>query len=230
MKVRLIMSLALVLATNLAFADKYKKYEVSITNITKGQAFTPQLAVVHKGSANFFVLGEAASDSLEELAEGGNTAPLTADLNSMPGKVADILTNHLLLQPGMTTTFEISGHHRHHYFSFAAMLLPTNDAFVALMQMKLPQKGTVSRFARAYDAGTEENDQNCAHIPGPHCGGTGEGHSMGPNDTDEGYVYISNGFHDLGDIDDHGNKILGPMLYDWNNPVALVKITRIDKD
>ena len=229
MEFRLSIILPLLLSTNLAFADKMKRYEVSITNTTKGQSFTPQLVATHKKSLSLFTLGEPASDSLELLAEGGDTAPLTQDIQNSTGQMGEVLTVPGLLAPGQTTVIEIMGNYKHHYLSLAAMLLPSNDTFVALSAIKLPRKGSVSHFALAYDAGTEKNDQNCAHIPGPHCGGLGEAHSM-PSDMDEGFVYIGNGFHDLGDMDAEGNIILKPMMYDWNNPVALITIKRIKKD
>ena len=73
----------------------------------------------------------------------------------------------------------------------------------------------------AWDAGTEANDQNCLHIPGPRCGGEA---LSAPAATDEGYVCLSNGFHDLGD---GTGEVLKPSEYTWNNPVALVTIKRI---
>jgi len=224
MKFKITIILSLLLSANLVFADKMKRYEVSITNITKGQTFTPQLVLTHKKSLSLFTLGQPASMPLELLAEGGDTEPLTDYIESTPNKMGEVQTVPGLLASGQTVTFKISGHHKHHYLSFAAMLLPTNDTFVALSAVKLPKKGSVSYFAVAYDAGTEKNDQNCAYIPGPLCGG--EAHSE-VSDMDEGYVYIGNGFHDLGDEDDEGNIILGPLQYDWNNSVALVSIKRI---
>jgi len=224
MKFKMTIILSLLLSANLVFADKMKRYEVSIINITKGQTFTPQLVFTHKKLLSLFTLGQPASMPLELLAEGGDTLPLTEYIEGTPNKVGEVKTVPDLLAPGQTVTFEISGHHRHYYLSFASMLLPTNDTFVALSAMKLPKKGSVSYFATAYDAGTEKNDQNCAYIPGPLCGG--EAHSE-VSDMDEGYVYIGNGFHDLGDEDDEGNVILGPLQYDWNNTVALVTIKRI---
>ena len=132
-----------------------------------------------------------------------------------------------LLGPGEKTMIEIQGHHKRYHLSIAAMLLPTNDTFVALSSVKLPKQGSVSYLALAYDAGTEGNDQNCVNIPGPTCGGAP---FSDPSDTDEDYVYISNGFHDLGDEDEEGNVILGPVLYGWNNAVAVVTIKRINED
>jgi hypothetical protein len=106
------------------------------------------------------------------------------------------------------------------------MLLPTNDTFVGVDSVFLPVYGELVVQALAYDAGTEANDQNCAHIPG---GATCAGEAISaPNfTTDEGFVAVSNGIHDLGTSDGMGNEIIEPAHYDWNNPVAIVKITRV---
>ncbi|HFD11915.1 MAG TPA: hypothetical protein ENJ32_05545 [Crenotrichaceae bacterium] len=225
MHIRLTLLVTLLLSSTITLASGQRRYEVSITNLTKGQSFTPQLVTMHTNSVRLFTLGEPASSSLELLAEGGDTAPLTADLNDLSDKVGEVATIPGLLTPGQTATVEISGRRRHRFLSFAAMLIPTNDTFVALNRMRLPHRGSVSYTALAYDSGTEENNQICVNIPGPRC--LGEGHSPGPNDTDEGFVYVSNGFHDLGKLDAEGNEILGPLEYDWRNPVALVTVKRL---
>lgn len=221
---RLAIMLSLLVSANIASADKMRYYKVSVTNITKGQTFTPILAATLKKSSSLFTLGQPASLPLELLAEGGDTAPLTEHIQDSPEQMGEVLTVPGLLAPGETATFEIKGHHKHYALNLAAMLIPTNDAFVALSSVKLPKKGSVSYPAVAYDAGTEKNDQNCKYIPGPRC--HGEGYSA-DNEMSEGYVYIGNGFHDLGDTDTEGNEILGPSVYDWNNAVAHITITRI---
>ena len=223
MKIQISIALALLLPINNAFAEG--QYKVSITNITLGQIFTPQFVATHDHSVSLFSFGAPASSSLGILAESGDTAPLTAEAQSVPNNVGHVLTIAGLLEPGKTATTEISASDGHHYLTVAAMLIPTNDTFVALAGMKLPDEGSVSYIARAYDAGTEENDQNCAHIPGPRCGG--EAISVA-SDTDEGFIYVSNGFQDLGSEDAEGNEILGPKVYDWRNPVAQITITRMD--
>ena len=222
MKYQFTLILSLLVSANLAFADGQKRYEVSITNITKGQNFTPQLVATHNKSLSLFTLGEAASTSLEALAEGGDTSGLELDLEGPSDQGGEIKVIEGLLGPGDKIMIEIKGHHNHHFLSIAAMLLPTNDTFVALSAMALPKKGSVSYFALAYDAGTEENDQKCIHIPGPTC--KGDAISAPNTTTDEGYVYISNGIHDVPGGD------LAPSLYDWNNAVALVTIKRINED
>lgn len=199
-------------------------YEVTITNITPGQSFTPQLVVTHPGNAILFKLGEPASSELEMLAESGDTGPLTEAL----GNVAmDITTIPGLLGPGEQASVVVSGNPGRGYISVAAMLIPTNDTFVAMNRVKLPSSGAIQQLVPAYDAGTEYNDQNCANIPGPQCGGEGQGNSPGPNETDEGFVHIGNGMHELGDEDVFGNRIVDPKTYDWRNSVARITVRRM---
>ena len=101
-----------------------------------------------------------------------------------------------LTGPGESASIEIRGPKRDGLLSMAAMLIPTNDTFVSLNGVELPRCGQRTYIAVAYDAGTEANDQNCANIPGPRCGG--EGASQLPAGGDEGFVHVSNGFHELG--------------------------------
>ncbi len=215
----------LLLAGAAAWADgqpQTRTYEVTITNVTKGQTFTPQLIAAHKGSIQFFELGKAASLGVEILAEAGDTTPLTEVLNAS-GVASGVETIGGLLGPGQTVSLQFEADPSHRFFSMAAMLIPTNDTFVALNRVRLPRWGSTTRTALAYDAGTEANDQNCLSMPGPRCGG--EGHSPGPNVGDEGFVYVSNGFHNLPAAEE--GEVLGPLVYDWRNPVAQVVVRRI---
>jgi len=83
MKLQFTLLLSLLLSANLVFADKIKQYEVSITNVTKGQSFTPQLVAIHNKSHSLFTLGDPASESLEALAEGGDTSGIVQDLGGL---------------------------------------------------------------------------------------------------------------------------------------------------
>ena len=216
---------ASVVFTNSALAAGKPQYEVTITNVTKAQSFTPQLVVTHDDQVSLFTLGEPASLPVEIVAEAGDTGPLTAALEALGNHVQEVTTIPVLLGPGETisVTVEANGYRR--YLSAIAMLIPTNDTFFAVNALRLPAWGEVVTHSVAYDAGTELNDQNCANIPGPHCGGAA--HSPGPNAGDEGFVYISNGMHDLGEADADGNEILDPYIYDWRNPVAIIKVRRV---
>ncbi len=187
-------------------------YEITITNLTPGQTFTPQLLVTHPSSIALFEIGEPAIDELAILAEGGNTAPL---MELAVGAGAYAVTIDGLLPPGASTSGVIDAV-AGDVLSIAAMLIPTNDTFVALDSMPLPEEGAVTYYLKAYDAGSEANDQLCRNIPGPVCGGEGVSE---PDEGDEGFVHVSNGFHNL-----RGNA-LKPQDYDWRNPVARVTVT-----
>jgi hypothetical protein len=204
--------------------DPTAMYEVTITNVTKGQTFTPQLVVTHTPAVRLFTLGEPASPELAVLAEDGATGPLAALLAGSGAAVGDVQTIGGLLAPGASATITVKAERPSMLLSAAGMLIPTNDTFFALNGQKLPLLGTASYLVPAYDAGSEANDQNCANIPGPRCGGTGS--SPGANQGDEGFVHIGNGFHEL-DANGAGGEILRPLQYDWRNPVALIVVRRV---
>lgn len=218
----LIAGATLVLTSTAVFAQT-AEYEVTITNLTPGQTLTPQLVVTHDIDFRLFTLGEPASEALEILAEDGNTGPVGDDAANF---ATDIQTIDGLLEPGQTSSIIVTGPAERGFFTVAAMMIPTNDTFIAANHVRLPERGSLMRMLFAYDAGTEANDQNCNNIPGPRCGG--EGYSPDVMDSDEGFVHISNGFHDLGEIGEDGGEILGPRTYDWRNSVARVVVRRIN--
>ena len=189
-------------------------YDVTITNITSGQTFTPIIVLNHKKGVSLFTPGTPASGSLAILAESGNTGPLS-DMMSMNPKVADIATSDGLLGPGASTTVTIQRTGGFRYISLAAMMIPTNDGFIALNSVMAPRgHRSVMYLSPAYDAGSEENDESCANIPGPFCGGAGLSEENG-----EGYVHINDGIHGIGDVPED--------VFDWRNPVARVVIEQV---
>lgn len=200
------------------YADKFT-YEISITNLTRGQSFTPILAASHRRGVHLFTLGSPSSPELATLAEGGDTGPLTSLLEANH-RVAEVKTSPGLLVPGKTATVTLKANKRARYLSMAAMLIPTNDAFMSLNAVPLPRRGySVAYYAKAYDAGSEPNDELCVNIPGPVCGGSGPS----PDADGEGYVHIHAGIHKLGD----DLVELNAAERDWRNPVALVRIVRV---
>jgi hypothetical protein len=219
---------ALVLAevVSAAVAGATPLYEVTVTNITRNQRFTPILAATHTDAVHLFTLGSPASSGLETLAEEGNVGPLSAAL-AADAAVADVVSSPApppadnLVAPGESVVLTISGGRGIDRLSVAAMLIPTNDAFVALNGVELPRGDrSVSFFAVAYDAGSERNDELCESIPGPgfpECGGDGGG--LMPSGGEEGFVHVHQGIHGIGD--------LLPSVRDWRNPVAHVTIRRV---
>ena len=72
--------LIFVLTSALSFADggRYKKkYEIIITNLTRGQIFSPPIVISHNRGFRLFELGEEASEELAALAEDGDPSLLT---------------------------------------------------------------------------------------------------------------------------------------------------------
>jgi Spondin_N len=217
-------TLGLSLVSILAVAEHSVRYEVTITNITPGQTFTPQLVVTHPRDVRLFELGTPASEPLAIMAEGGDTGPLT---DSVAGVATDAQTIGGLLAPGMSASVVVEGSARNGYLSAVAMLIPTNDTFFGLNGIPLPDRRSseVTYLVPGYDAGSEVNDQSCQNMPGPRCPG-GIGFSSEPG---EGFVHIGNGFHELGEVDAAGFEVLGPRVYDWRNPVARITVTRLGK-
>lgn len=205
-----------------SLAANAAEYEITITNITKGQTFTPILGVAHKSDVALFELGQPAAPELADLAESGDVGPLAAIAGTVPDLVGGYSVSPGLLAPGASATFTLEAPRGFNRLSLAAMLIPTNDTFVAVDSLRLPSHGERQTFGLAYDAGSEFNDQNCNNIPGPRCGGEG---NSAPADDDEGHVSVSNGFHDL--PQSVSGEVLGPFTYDWRNPVAQVTVRRI---
>ncbi len=200
--------------------DIDERYEVTITNLTRGQQFTPILVASHKEGVSLFTLGQPASSQLATLAEEGDTKPLTALLKARPD-VHQVIDSGALLNPGASVTLIVDTNGAFDHVSVAAMLIPTNDAFFAINGVKGPEgnNAPLTLFSSVYDAGSERNDELCASIPGPffaECGGPGGGAKVGGG---EGFVHIHAGIHGIGNLD--------PAQRDWRNPAAKVTIRRI---
>ncbi|MBX2884422.1 MAG: spondin domain-containing protein [Granulosicoccus sp.] len=196
-----------------------RTYKVEITNVTKGTQFTPILAAVHTHKARFFSLGDAPSEGLAKIAEGGDTSDLQSALegsDQVYSAETFVFSDDLpLTVAGTTIEFNVTGKRRFRYLSIASMILPTNDSFIALDTVPLPTWGSRTYYALGYDAGSEVNDELCASIPGPTCGGDGEFTAI----NGEGFVHIASGIQGHADLD--------AKVYDWRNPVAKVVITRM---
>src|SRR5215470_19192165 len=116
------------MTTSVALAAQY---EVVVTNLTRGQVFTPILVATHKPGMTLFTLGGAASVELEVLAEGGDTAPLAALLRARPD-VLDVTDSGAPLPAGGSVTVTVRTTAQFDHVSVAAMLVPTNDAFFGI--------------------------------------------------------------------------------------------------
>lgn len=193
-------------------------YEVTVTNLTKGQIFSPPLAVSHNKSIRLFEPGQPAIPALYLMAEDGDNGMLAA-LADESDLIWDAASAGGPLLPGQSVTLEVGGQFGFDNVSVLGMLVITNDTFFAVNGLEVPAFRFKTGFGRgvtvladAYDAGSEANTESCDDIPGPPCGSGG----VRVTDDAEGFIYISNGIHGIGD--------LSSADYDWRGPVARVRV------
>lgn len=209
------LAVAALLSASAAQAQPGTTYRVTITNLTRAQPVTPPVVATHSLAFHVFLPGTTASDALALLAEEGDTSELVADLEAAGG-VLDVAVGEGPLMPGQSTTVEVQAHGRHVFLSVVGMLATTNDAFFGLEGYSL--KGNPRRRhveVPAYDAGSEENNELCAFIPGPPCMSPG----VRATDGAEGIIAVHSGIHGIGD--------LPPEVWDWRNPVVRIDIVRL---
>ena len=204
---------SLIMLSTPVVASDDDTYAVTITNVTAAQSFTPLLAITHKKGHPLLMLGSPALPELVRIAEGGDTMPFQQGLMDS-GMAYDAASSGGLLGPGQSVTLNVKSKGRFNHLTVAAMLLPTNDGVIALNGMRLPKR-TQSVMVPGYDAGSELNDELCAHIPGPHCGG-----APFSDEDGEGFVHIHPGITGVGD--------LLSSQYDWKNPIAQITVKRMD--
>jgi len=199
------------------------RYEVTVTNLTRGQQFTPILVASHRDGVRLFNMGEPASPQLAVLAEEGDPTQL-ANLLSGMREVKDVVTGPFsedgVINPGKSMTLTVRAPYPFDHVSVASMLFPTNDAFFALNGVEGPRGNKeLTFYSPAYDSGSEKNDELCSSIPGPffsECGGPGGGARVGGG---EGFVHIHAGIHGIGNF--------MPANRDWRNPVAKITVRRV---
>ncbi len=211
-------------------------YEVTIENLTDGQPFSPPVAATHGEDLHLFQVDGEASDALAAIAQDGDPIPLFQSVQAMDG-VTDAVNVGAPLAPmgneamvnGMpvtdTATFQIAAEPGDR-LSLATMLICTNDGFLGLDSVELPESGSMEFELDAYDAGREENTEVSEDLVDP-CSALGPVMLEGDPDgnVDSGEVATSPpeaiadhpGIEGDGELtaDDHG----------WENPVARVTIS-----
>ncbi len=196
---------------------------VTITNLTMGQIFAPVLVVVHNAMAEpLFRPGHPASAELRQLAEEGRTDPLSAlamtDRNVLGTAVITGAAGPIM--PGETASANFAYDRAHVMISVAGMLVTTNDGFLGANDIRITGGMASYKTVIAWDAGTEANTEDCAHIPGPPCGV----HDVAVEEGAEGYVYVHPGIHHHAS-GASAEQMVDAAKHDWNNPVAKVTVS-----
>ncbi len=188
--------------------------EVTLTNLTRGQIFSPIFFARHDGHAeSLYVLGAPASDALAAMAEDADASGLMEAYGPQTnGNVSEMLLLTLEggpIPPGHSVSVEFRISDGKELLSLASMLVSTNDGFVGVSGLDVSTSSVT--YLPVYDAGSEANSEDCAYIPGPPCGN----HVEDPADS-EGYVHVHAGIHGGGGLD--------PAQHDWRNPAARLTV------
>ncbi len=199
----------------LAFADSIPSVVVTVENqaAQRGALQTPVWGGIHDGTFDLYdrnvALGDTETnpelisrESVERIAEDGITGPITEEFAELqPGAAqTTFLAPGGPFQPGSrsSTTLNINDPSIERYFSYASMVIPSNDAFVAngspLAHEIFNERGRfvaqdfIVAGSEVLDAGTEVNDE--------FAGNTAFLNQAGPNiGTEEnGVITLSPGF------------------------------------
>ena len=157
--------------------------KVTIENLAPeaGTHLTPVWIGFHDGSFDLFDEGETVQEALEWLAEDGDTSSVSADFGMSAGGVRDATItgpgSPPVFFPGNSnsTVFTLdAGSPLSRYLSFASMIIPSNDAFVAnddpLVFEIFDEEGNFIETeilimgSLVWDAGSEVNDEVPANV------------------------------------------------------------------
>jgi hypothetical protein len=237
---------AIALVLTLAHSASAVTLRVTITsNAPSGGVYlTPVWAGFHDGSFDTFDGGAAASAGLEAIAEDGNTSVIAKQFSSTFANGIQGVVGGAPIAPGQSVsqTFEVTGTGDNTYFSYASMVLPSSDYFVAndnpfahsiadilngvasQLVFNIGQPGTV------YDAGTEIDDFATSAGNGlfPGLGGG----QMGPNEgaDENGVVTAVSGDPFAGFLGKPGIDLVALNFNDaalYANGIATVTISAV---
>ena len=167
-----LLSVLLILSLSAVVAAEQVKVTVTTLVPEEGAFITPMWVGFHDGSFDVYDRGAAVSAGLESLVEDGATGPFSDEFGAA---VADGVQSTLVgpdgpLFPGTTVSaiFDLDPS-ENSYFSYASMVIPSNDAFVAngnpLAHRVFDPNGNFTpvhfliRGSEVLDAGTEVNDE-----------------------------------------------------------------------
>ena len=161
-------------------------FQVTVRNTSDQTGYpgmlSPLMWMLHNSSIPLFRLEEDATPGLEALAEAGDPTVLLQEMTDANGvmmtgtvSVPDGATEPRPLEPGEAYVFTVTPEGSDRLFSFASMVVPSNDTFAAfsdggialLNDAGAPRSDgdiaeDVAIMLRAWDAGTEANQAGAA--------------------------------------------------------------------
>ncbi len=152
------------------------KFEITVSNITHDQPFSPVAIISHNDQYSAFTIGEAATAGLELLAEDGNNADFIQEATDSSNSNSQA-SGSGIIAPGANETIEVEMLASEvSELSVITMLVNTNDAITGRAGIDISQLAngdSMSVRGVVYDAGTERNTEAVGTIPGPADGGEG---------------------------------------------------------
>jgi hypothetical protein len=209
-------------------------FEITLTNLTEGvhgesgQTLSPAIFAAHPAGVKLAEVGQPASELIVALAEGGDVSGLAAfataaGANVMIAMNADMTRRYTM--PGQSTTVTITADMTNSSLSVGSMLVSTNDAFIAAIDVPLFDEDgmpvSASLDLMAYDAGSEDNTEMASDIPGP-LGLDEATDPPGSNErvpTEGGVIAAHEGIQGVGDVGE---------AFAWEEPTAMLTITPVE--
>ena len=248
-----VVSMVLMSGTTLWANDDMVKVMVKVESLVpeNGVYFSPVWVGFHDGSFDLFDPGSLASEAVERIAEDGNNVLLTEDLEAATAGtgVTGVITSPggfaplPLFDPGETRWAEFTLNPQvNRYFTYAAMVVPSNDAFIgnhnpwAVELFDVAGNFTGKKIitvlgSQVWDAGTELNTEMDAAFINQTAPNTGVTTTMTPVLPHPGYLgsYGNPGGDSiiLGHLNAAG-KISDPAGADFTLPNAVVARITID--
>jgi hypothetical protein len=190
------------------------RYRITIENVTAANHLSPFLATVLQSGKTLFDIGKPASPGIAAVAETGDTAPLSAELDRRAGVVATTKAAGGPVAAAASASAEIEvpadAVAQGATLNLVAMIGMSNDSFVALRGLLLSSvTGSVGLNAVNFDAGSEENTGNIGDF------GSG-GH---PVAGAEGHVSYDRGLNPRGNA---------PETLGWGPVAALVTVEKLN--
>ena len=156
----------LVVAFGCSVATAQTSIRVTVTT-TGPVGLAPALAAFHDGSYDVFDTGGTASAGLEALAEVGDLSTILGEAAAAGANAGAIVDGGPFVPGGGTASAVFSVDPTDTSFSFAAMVLPSNDWFIgngsavdisSLIGASVGTTLPAITLSTVYDAGTEEED------------------------------------------------------------------------
>lgn len=202
-----------------------RTYEISVSNVTANQPFSPIAVILHTPGYQAWVDGEAASTALEMLAEAGDNSSLLSNASNHSAYLASD-SGAGVIGPGNSESIQLEVDVQNGAnLSVVSMLVNTNDAYTGINAsslVALASGESVSYSAPVWDSGTEGNTEAAGTIPGPADGG--EGFNAARSDSSDRVRFHSG-------VISNQDGLSGSVLtadHRFDNPSAVITITRLD--